>query len=78
MLLLRLRHDSFDSSHTDAVVQVTDAPILGRLPIDPELAHLADIGEIERYEHAAYTELAAAFVEAVPAVEPMPAAPWMT
>jgi Mrp family chromosome partitioning ATPase len=72
------QHEIFGPSHTDAVAQVAEAPILGRLPIDPDLTHLADVGEIERYEHAAYTELAAAFVEAVPAVEPMPAAPWMT
>lgn len=72
------QHEIFGPSHTDAVAQVAEAPILGRLPIDPDLTHLADVGEIERYEHAAYTELAAAFVEAVPAVEPMLAAPWMT
>jgi Mrp family chromosome partitioning ATPase len=72
------QHEIFGPSHTDAVADAAGAPILGRLPIDPELTHLADVGEIDRYEHAAYAELAAAFVQAVPAVEPAPAAPWMT
>jgi Mrp family chromosome partitioning ATPase len=72
-----MRHEIFGPSHTDAIARTAEAPILGRLPIDPDLTHLADVGEIERYEHAAYSELAAAFVEAVPAVEPAPAAPWM-
>lgn len=72
------RREIFGPSHTDAVAQVAKAPILGRLPIDPDLTRLADVGEIERYDQAAYTELAAAFVEAVPAVEPARAALWMT
>jgi hypothetical protein len=42
------------------------------------LTRLADAGEIERYEQAAYAELAVAFVEAVPAIEPTLAVPWMT
>lgn len=72
------RHDIFGASHTDEVAQAAQAPILGRLPIDPDLTRLADAGQIERYEQAASTELAAAFVEAVPAVEPTLAVPWMT
>ena len=67
----------FGSSHTAAVALCADAPILGRLPIDPDLTRLADEGEVERYEHAAYAELAAAFIGAAPRVEPTPAAPWM-
>ncbi len=41
-----------------------------RLPLDLELIRLAEAGEIEKYEHPAWAELAAAFVEAVPEVEP--------
>jgi hypothetical protein len=67
----------FGPSHTQAVAQLAEAPILGQLPIDPSMTELADAGEIEEYEHAAYTELAAAFLKAVPTVEPVPAAPWM-
>jgi Mrp family chromosome partitioning ATPase len=71
------RHQIFGPSHTQAVAQLAEAPVLGELPIDPGLTELADAGEIEAYEHAAYTELAQAFVAAVPPVEPAPAAPWM-
>jgi len=71
------RHMIFGPSHTQAVAQLAGAPILGQLPIDPSLTELADAGEIELYEHAAYTELATAFLTVVPPIEPQPAAPWM-
>jgi ATP-binding protein involved in chromosome partitioning len=71
------KHLIFGPSHTQAVAQLADAPILGQLPIDPGLTELADAGEIEQYEHSAYKELASAFLYAVPAIEPAPAAPWM-
>jgi hypothetical protein len=38
---------------------------------------LADGGEIDQYQHTAYTDLAASFLAAVPAVEPAPVAPWI-
>jgi Mrp family chromosome partitioning ATPase len=68
------RLEVFGPSHTDAICAAANAPIIGRLPIDPDLTQLADAGEIERYEHRAYAELAAAFIAAVPPVEPAPAA----
>lgn len=63
----------FGPSQTDKVTASANAPLLGRLPIDPRLAALADTGKIEEYEHPAYDELACAFLEAVPAVAPRPA-----
>lgn len=71
------RYEIFGPSHTSAVAEAASAPILGRLPIDPRLAELADAGRVEQYQHSAYTELAQAFAAAVPAVEPAPAAPWV-
>ena len=71
------KHMIFGSSHTQEVADLADAPIMGYLPIDPEMTKLADAGEIEEYEHRAYTELAAAFVENVPVTEPTPTIPWM-
>lgn len=71
------RHMIFGPSHTQAVAQLAGAPILGQLPIDPSLTELADAGEIEQYEHAAYAKLSTAFLDAVPPVEPAAAAPWM-
>ena len=67
----------FGPSNTGLILEIAKAPILGRLPIDPELARLADCGEIEAYENSAYAELVAAFVTASPPTEPTPAAPWM-
>lgn len=71
-----VRYEIFGPSNTAAVAEAAGAPILGQLPIDPQLAALGDRGEIELYEHPAYNELAAAFAAAVPAAEPSPAAPW--
>jgi len=71
------KHMIFGPSHTQAVAQLAKAPILGQLPIDPSLAELADAGMIEEYEHAAYSELATAFITTVAPAEPAPVAPWM-
>lgn len=65
----------FGPSHTDAVAECAEAPIIGKLPIDPNLTALADAGDIEQYEHTAYADFAAAFVKVAPAVEPAPVAP---
>jgi ATP-binding protein involved in chromosome partitioning len=72
------RLEVFGPSHSEAIAKAANAPILGRLPIDPDLTQLADAGEIEQYEHAAYAELAAAFIAAAPPVEPRPAATMVT
>jgi Mrp family chromosome partitioning ATPase len=63
------RYEIFGPSHTHTVVELSKAPFLGQLPIDPDLTLMADAGEIEQYEHAAYTGLAASFVEAIPPIE---------
>ncbi|MDD5467884.1 MAG: Mrp/NBP35 family ATP-binding protein [Anaerolineales bacterium] len=68
------QHHIFGPSHAEEVAELAEAPILGRLPIDPRLAQLADDGEMEQFDNAAYSELAAAFVGAVPLGEPEPAA----
>jgi Mrp family chromosome partitioning ATPase len=70
------KHMIFGPSNTESVAQLAAAPILGQLPIDPNLAQLADAGAIEQYQHPAYDQLATAFLEAVPITEPLPAAPW--
>lgn len=72
------RHEIFGASHTDTVAEAAGAPVLGRLPLDTELTRLTEAGQIDSYEHAEYTKLAAAFVETVPAPA-QPAAPaWAT
>jgi Mrp family chromosome partitioning ATPase len=71
------RHRIFGPSHTRVVADLAEAPVMGELPIDPALTELADAGEIERYEGTETADLAAAFLQAIPPVEPAPAAPWM-
>jgi ATP-binding protein involved in chromosome partitioning len=71
------KFEIFGPSHTGLVAECSGAPILARLPIDPQLTSLADSGHIEEYESEAYAELASAFIEAASPVEPAPAAPWL-
>jgi hydrogenase maturation protease len=40
----------FGSSRGDEMAKSADAPLLGQLPIDPDLARLCDEGNIERYD----------------------------
>jgi len=40
----------FGKSRAEEMAAATQAPLLGQLPIDPELARLCDEGEIERYD----------------------------
>jgi len=39
----------FGSSQGEEMARVSNAPFLGQLPIDPELAKLCDEGNVERY-----------------------------
>jgi len=43
------------------------APLLGQLPIDPELARLCDEGNIERYDGEIVTKLGESLIQALPA-----------
>jgi hypothetical protein len=47
----------FGRSRGEEMAKASGAPLLGRLPIDPELARLCDEGEIERYSSDAMSEL---------------------
>jgi Mrp family chromosome partitioning ATPase len=64
------RHLIFGASNTEAVSKLAKAPILSHFPIDPNLAQLADAGEIEKYENPAIQELLSSFLETVPPLEP--------
>ncbi len=46
----------FGKSKGEEMAQASGAPLLGKLPIDPELARLCDEGNIERYSSDAMTE----------------------
>ena len=44
----------FGESRGDEMARTANAPLLGQLPIDPELARLCDEGNIERYNSEIY------------------------
>jgi hydrogenase maturation protease len=48
----------FGKSRGEEMAQAAGAPLLGRLPIDPELAKLCDEGKIEQYQSEAYNAFA--------------------
>lgn len=51
------RLELFGKSKGEEMAQAVGAPLLGRLPIDPELATLCDQGEIERYSSEELSEI---------------------
>jgi Mrp family chromosome partitioning ATPase len=46
----------FGKSKGEDMARASGAPLLGKLPIDPELAKLCDAGEIERYSSDAVSK----------------------
>jgi hypothetical protein len=48
----------FGKSRGEEMAQVVGAPLLGQLPIDPELARLCDQGNLEHYESDGYNDFA--------------------
>jgi Mrp family chromosome partitioning ATPase len=55
----------FGRSKGEEMASASGAPLLGKLPIDPELARLCDEGEIERYSSDAVSEISANVVAAL-------------
>ncbi|MBE0479939.1 MAG: Mrp/NBP35 family ATP-binding protein [Dehalococcoidia bacterium] len=56
----------FGKSKAQDMARAAAAPVLGQLPIDPEVAALCDEGHIERYSSEALDNLAEAFLRAMP------------
>ena len=56
------RYELFGPSNGPELVDMTGAPLLAQLPIDPILTSLCDAGRVEEYHGAAYEELAANFI----------------
>lgn len=59
------RYDIFGPSHAEAVAEMAGAPVLARLPIDPQVAALCDAGEIETVARPEVEALVAALTERV-------------
>ena len=60
------RYDIFGPSHAGEVAQEIGVPLLGQLPIDPEIARLSDAGKIEDYAAEAFVPIARHVIEQVP------------
>ena len=57
----------FGKSRAEQMAGAAKAPLLGRLPIDPELAKLCDEGNIERYDSEIVTKLGESLAQVLPA-----------
>jgi hydrogenase maturation protease len=53
----------FGKSRGDEMAKTAGAPLLGRIPLDPELAALCDSGLIEHYRSKQFAELSREFVK---------------
>ncbi len=53
----------FGKSRGDEMAQAAEAPLLGRIPVDPELAMLCDSGLIEHYRSKQFASLSHEFVK---------------
>ncbi len=61
------RIELFGKSRGEEMAQASKAPLLGQLPIDPELAKLCDEGNIERYDSGIINSLGESLSQVVPA-----------
>jgi len=53
----------FGRSQGEEMARAAKAPLLGQLPIDPEVARLCDQGDIERYDSDAFASLSQATIQ---------------
>ena len=61
------RLELFGRSKGEEMAKAAGAPLLGQIPIDPELARLCDEGDIERYDSEILDSFAEAFLQVVSA-----------
>jgi Mrp family chromosome partitioning ATPase len=61
------RYEIFGSSYAERVAELAGAPILARIPIDPNKAKLADEGLVEEIDDPVVDELADALIAALEA-----------
>ena len=61
------RYEIFGPSYAQRVAELAHAPVLARIPIDPEKARLADEGRIEELDDPICDELAASLLAALEA-----------
>ena len=61
------RLEIFGKSRADEMAKAAEAPLLGQIPIDPDLSRLCDEGNIERYDSEVLSGFADALLQAVSA-----------
>jgi Mrp family chromosome partitioning ATPase len=66
------RIEVFGPSQSPRTAALLEVPLLGRLPLDPELARMSDAGEIEKYGAELFAPIADKVAEWVPATETVP------
>lgn len=57
------RYEIFGPTNAPDLINLTGAPLLAQLPIDPQLTSLCDAGRVEEYHGVAYEELAENFIK---------------
>ena len=57
------RVEPFGASHSEQAAQTMDIPLLGRLPLDPEISRLADEGRLEEYSSPDIDAIVDALIE---------------
>lgn len=62
---LNKKYEIFGKSKGETLAKMAQAPLLAKLPIDPDLARLCDEGKIEQYQAKVVTELGKAIQQAV-------------
>jgi Mrp family chromosome partitioning ATPase len=62
---IKKKFELFGESKGEALAKTAQAPLLGQLPIDPELARLCDNGDIEHYTGESVASLGKAFLAAL-------------
>ena len=64
------KYEIFGASKGESLAKAAQAPLLGQLPIDPELARLCDNGEIEHYAGESVANLGKALQTALEKIRP--------
>ena len=64
------QNEVFGPSQGLKLVIASNAPLMGKLPIDPEIAHLSDVGQIESYDSPEFEELVNNFLSVAPEKHP--------
>jgi hydrogenase maturation protease len=59
------KYEIFGESKGEAIAKFAGAPLLGKLPIDPEFARLSDKGEIENYSGDVVASLGKSILKAI-------------